>query len=81
MGRLDVVEYRDWEELRRLVVEAATDMQLVSVSKDLQEKGTGLWGGKVRQFFFGMAQSPALDDFADGVDTLALLTGLEGSKA
>jgi hypothetical protein len=61
IGILNVVEYEDADDVPDL---------LDAVRADLQ------WIGGVQHGAFGTAQLPALDDWADGVDTLALLTGL-----
>ncbi len=63
IGILNIVEYADETELKALLDSVRPDLQCI-VGK----------GGLA----FGQAQHPALDDYADGVDTMELLTGLRG---
>ena len=59
--------YTDWRVLNGVLQAQADDIQCVVSALPLQ----GL-----PVFHFGEAQKPRLSDFADGVDTMAFLTGL-----
>lgn len=67
IANLNYEYYKRLEEVPALLAEKADQIQCVVAKQDLLSVDT---------IPFGRAQEPALSDYADGVDTLAFLTGL-----
>ncbi|WP_373512765.1 acyl-CoA reductase [Persicitalea sp.] len=67
---LSVVYYESYDSLPQLIAELDTQNEKIQCIVADPEKIPGAVP-------FGQAQSPGLDDFADGVDTMAFLTNLE----
>ena len=59
--------YTDIDSLKATLQARETELQLVVSSLVLTP---------IKTFGFGLAQQPALDDYADGVDTMDFLLGL-----
>jgi hypothetical protein len=66
MGILNFLTYREVAEVAAMLDAVKPDLQVVV--------GAPLPGWEGECIPFGQAQSPKIDDFADGVDTMALLT-------
>lgn len=66
IGTIHVTHYEKYEDVPMLIAQNQDSIQCI-VSKD---------GGYAGSFPFGQAQSPAIDDYADGVDTMEFLTSI-----
>jgi hypothetical protein len=71
IGMLHYEYYEDPTTLERALLQRQSEIQCVVAGRPWPPLPT---------YPFGQAQSPGLGDYADGVDTMAFLTGLMGKK-